>query len=231
MEDDVTFDVAGLHADDVGWTAGATVELKVSNSDDPVLYRDYDDKKINDVGENPDWEDAQDDVGSGDDTNTGYSSSYGCDYNAEYDYCTDTGWCSAGSGEFEIGMCGHRWCCCAPDTTTETPIDTGDGGSYGCDYNAEYDYCTDTGWCSAGSGEFEIGMCGHRWCCCAPEGAETSSTPPSTSVTSTNTGYSSSYGCDYNAEYDYCTDTGWCLAGSGEFEIGMCGHRWCCCAP
>ena len=47
-------------------------------------------------------------------TNTGYSSSYGCDYNAEYDYCTDTGWCSAGSGEFEIGMCGHRWCCCAP---------------------------------------------------------------------------------------------------------------------
>ena len=29
-------------------------------------------------------------------------------------------------------------------------------------------------------------------------------------IISTNTGYSSSYGCDYNAEYDYCTDTGTC---------------------
>ncbi len=116
-------------------------------------------------------------------------------------------------------------------STSVTSTNTGYSSSYGCDYNAEYDYCTDTGTCSTRSGEFGIGMCGHRWCCCAPEGAETSSTPPSTSVTSTNTGYSSSYGCDYNAEYDYCTDTGWCSAGSGEFEIGMCGHRWCCCAP
>ena len=49
-------------------------------------------------------------------------------------------------------------------------------------------------------------------------------------IISTNTG-SSSYGCDYNAQYDYCTDTGTCSERSGEFGIGMCGHRWCCCAP
>ena len=114
---------------------------------------------------------------------------------------------------------------------TVTSTNTGYSSSYGCDYNAEYDYCTDTGTCTTRSGEFGIGMCGHRWCCCAPEGSETSSTPSSTSVTSTNTGYSDTYGCDNNAEYDYCTDTGWCSAGSGQFEIGMCGHRWCCCAP
>ena len=117
------------------------------------------------------------------------------------------------------------------------PISTNTGPStYGCDYNAEYDYCTDTGTCTTRTGPGENGMCGHRWCCCAPADT-TSQTPPSTPTssttppaTSTNTG-SSSYGCDYNAEYDYCTDTGTCTTRSGEFGIGMCGHRWCCCAP
>ena len=108
--------------------------------------------------------------------------------------------------------------------------------TYGCDYNAEYDYCTDTGTCTTRTDATGVGMCGHRWCCCAPADT-TTQTPPSTPTssttppaTSTNTG-SSSYGCDYNAEYDYCTDTGTCTTRSGEFEIGMCGHRWCCCAP
>lgn len=128
-------------------------------------------------------------------TNTG-SSSYGCDYNAEYDYCTDTGTCTTRTGSDGIGMCGHRWCCCAPETTTQTPEFV--------DNTPDCSYCTDG--CSA----------------CPTT---------TTTVISTNTGYSSSYGCDYNAEYDYCTDTGWCSERSGEFGIGMCGHRWCCCAP
>jgi len=175
-------------------------------------------------------------------TNTGTSSTYGCGYNAEYDYCTDTGTCTTRTDATAVGMCGHRWCCCAPDTTstttTTTPSTTtttyvtspNTGNSpNGCGYNAEFDYCTDTGTCTTRSGEFGIGVCGHRWCCCAPEGAETPSTP-STSVTSPNPG-PSHYGCDYNAEYDYCTDTGTCTTRSGEFGIGMCGHRWCCCAP
>lgn len=104
---------------------------------------------------------------------------------------------------------------------------------YGCDYNAEYDYCTDTGTCTTRTGPNGIGMCGHRWCCCAPVGTETSSTPSTTSsttVTSTNTGTSDTYGCDYNAEYDYCSDTGTCTTRTGPNGIGMCGHRWCCCA-
>ncbi len=180
-----------------------------------------------------DEEEDQDDVVGRISTNTG-PSTYGCDYNAEYDYCTDMGTCTTRTDASGIGMCGHRWCCCAPITVTSTTPSTSvtstntGSSSYGCDYNAEYDYCTDTGTCTTRSGEFGIGMCGHRWCCCAP--ITVTSTTPSTSVTSTNTG-SSSYGCDYNAEYDYCTDTGTCTTRSGEFGIGMCGHRWCCCAP
>ena len=109
------------------------------------------------------------------------------------------------------------------ETNNQNIISTNTGSSsYGCGYNAKYDYCTDTGTCTTRTDATGIGMCGHRWCCCAPA---------TTSVTSTNTGYSSSYGCDYNAEYDYCTDTGTCTTRSGEFGIGMCGHRWCCCAP
>ena len=48
-------------------------------------------------------------------------------------------------------------------------------------------------------------------------------------IISTNTG-PSIYLCDYNAEYDYCTDTGTCTTRTGPNEVGMCGHRWCCCA-
>ena len=114
-------------------------------------------------------------------------------------------------------------------TNSENIISTNTGSStYGCDYNAEYDYCTDTGTCTTRTDATGVGMCGHRWCCCAPAGTETSSTP-STSVTSTNTG-PSTYGCAYNAEYDYCTDTGTCTTLTGSGEVGMCGHRWCCCA-
>ena len=132
------------------------------------------------------------------------------------------------------------------ETSDETPdeitnpyiMSTNTGSStYGCDYNAEYDWCSDTGTCTTRTGSDGIGMCGHRWCCCAPATSTTTTTSTTsttttttTNVTSTNTG-SSSYGCDYNAEYDYCTDTGTCTTRSGEFGIGMCGHRWCCCAP
>ncbi|MCE2402092.1 hypothetical protein J4G08_14555 [Candidatus Poribacteria bacterium] len=201
MEDDVTFDVAGLHADDVGWTAGATVELKVSNSDDPVLYRDYDDKEINYVGENPDWEDAQDDVGSGDDTIAAdpppTPSLAACGIHEDWQsgdhswvavnswsmHCTSHGFYACESHNHSLQASCYEtnsngdYCTvtsfyACESHTHEYPnsddTDTGDGGSYGCDYNAEYDYCTDTGWCLAGSGQFEIGMCGHRWCCCAP---------------------------------------------------------------
>lgn len=49
-------------------------------------------------------------------------------------------------------------------------------------------------------------------------------------IISTNTG-DSFYGCGYNAEYDYCTDTGTCTTRTNATGIGICGHRWCCCAP
>ena len=113
-----------------------------------------------------------------------------------------------------------------------TIISTNTGSSsYGCGYNAEYDYCTDTGTCTTRTNATGIGMCGHRWCCCAPETTPTTTTTTTPTVVSTNTGYSSTYGCDYNAEYDYCTDTGSCTTRTGSGEVGMCGHRWCCCAP
>ena len=60
-ERNITFDVAGLPANHVGWTASATIELKRSVGD-PFIKRDYDDKKIIDLGENPDWKDKQGDV-------------------------------------------------------------------------------------------------------------------------------------------------------------------------
>ena len=116
-------------------------------------------------------------------------------------------------------------------TTNPVIISTNTGPStYGCDHNSEHDYCTDTGTCGSPSDFNTNGLCGHRWCICAAAGTETSTTPLSTPVTSTNTG-PSIYGCDYNAEYDYCTDTGTCTTRTGSGEVGMCGHRWCCCAP
>lgn len=61
-------------------------------------------------------------------------------------------------------------------------------------------------------------------------GTNSQNTTNSENIISTNTG-SSTYGCDYNAEYDWCSDTGTCTTRTGSDGIGMCGHRWCCCAP
>ena len=47
-------------------------------------------------------------------------------------------------------------------------------------------------------------------------------------IISTNTG-PSSYGCDHNAEHDYCTDTGTCGSATDSSTNGLCGHRWCIC--
>ncbi len=51
----------------------------------------------------------------------------------------------------------------------------------------------------------------------------------STTIISTNTG-PSSYGCDHNSQYDYCTDTGNCGQPTDSHTNGLCGHRWCICA-
>ena len=195
-------------------------------------------------------------------TNTGLSSN-GCDYNAEYDYCSDTGSCTTTSDPSSNGPCGHRWCLCANYNGSETSGDTSNNGgdtsedtssntiistntglsSNGCDYNAEYDYCSDTGSCTTTSDPSSNGSCGHRYCLCANyNGSETSgdtsnngddsSTSEDTSsntIISTNTGFSSN-GCDYNAEYDYCSDTGSCTTTSDPSSNGPCGHRYCLCA-
>lgn len=44
---------------DIAWTASATIEIKVSLAD-PIIYRDFDNKEMNEHNENDEWEDDQD---------------------------------------------------------------------------------------------------------------------------------------------------------------------------
>ena len=162
-------------------------------------------------------------------TNTG-SSSYGCDYNSEYDYCSDTGTCGSSTDSSTNGLCGHRWCLCpAADSSTDDSsgdsniLSTNTGSSsYGCDYNSEYDYCSDTGTCGSSTSSDGIGLCGHRYCLCPAADSSDDG------ILSTNTG-SSSYGCYYISEHDYCSDTGTCGSSTSSDGIGLCGHRYCLC--
>jgi hypothetical protein len=136
----------------------------------------------------------------------------------------------------------------SPDETSTTVtssngiISTNTGlSSNGCDYNAEYDYCSDTGSCTTTSDPYSNGSCGHRHCLCANHngsetsedtsnnGGDTSEDTSSNTIISTNTGLSSN-GCDYNAEHDYCSDTGSCTTTSDPYSNGPCGHRYCLCA-
>jgi hypothetical protein len=57
-------------------------------------------------------------------------------------------------------------------------------------------------------------------------GGQTTTNPV---IISTNTGSSLEHGCDYNADQDYCTDTGTCGSPSDFNTNGLCGHRWCIC--
>ena len=167
---------------------------------------------------------------------------YGCHNIAENDWCSDDGTCTTRSDASSDGPCGHRWCLCANYNGSETSDDTSNNGddsstsedtssntiistntgfsSNGCDYNAEYDYCSDTGSCTTTSDPYSNGSCGHRHCLCANH---------NDSIISTNTGPSEN-GCDYNAERDYCTDAGSCATTSDPSSNGPCGHRYCLCA-
>ena len=174
-------------------------------------------------------------------TNTG-SSSYGCDHNSEYDYCSDIGTCGSETDSNANGLCGHRWCLCPAtdssidDSSGDSSIlstNTGVSDTYGCDYVSEYDYCSDTGNCGSPTESDGIGLCGHRYCLCAADSTDDSSIDDSSedsSILSTNTGVSDTYGCDYMSEYDYCSDTGNCGSPTGSNDIGLCGHRYCLCA-
>ena len=166
---------------------------------------------------------------------------YGCHNIAENDWCSDDGTCTTRSDASSDGPCEHRWCLCAnyngnggtsddtsnnggdtsEDTSSNTIISTNTGlSSNGCDYNAEHDYCSDTGSCTTTSDPYSNGSCGHRHCLCANH---------NDSIISTNTGPSEN-GCDYNAERDYCTDAGSCTTTSDPASNGPCGHRYCLCA-
>ncbi len=170
---------------------------------------------------------------SGDDsnilsTNTGYSSSHGCDYNSEHDYCSDTGTCGSQTSFDGIGLCGHRWCLCpADDSSSILSTNTGVSDTYGCHYISERDYCSDTGTCGSQTSSDGIGLCGHRYCLCPA--TDDSSTDDSSSILSTNTGVSDTYGCHYISERDYCSDTGTCGSQTSSDGIGLCGHRYCLC--
>ena len=168
------------------------------------------------------------------------STSYGCNNVVEHDWCSDDGTCTTRSDASSDGPCGHRWCLCANYNGSETSGDTSNNGgdtsedtssntiistntglsSNGCDYNAEHDYCSDTGSCTTTSDPYSNGSCGHRHCLCANH---------NDSIISTNTGPSEN-GCDYNAERDYCTDAGSCATTSDPSSNGPCGHRYCLCA-
>ncbi len=102
------------------------------------------------------------------------------------------------------------------------PISTNTGPStYGCNYNSEHDYCSDSGTCGSPTDSSTNGLCGHRWCLC-PAAADSN-------ILSTNTGTSETYGCNYVSESDYCSDTGSCGSPTDSSTNGLCGHRWCLC--
>ena len=166
-------------------------------------------------------------------TNTG-SSSYGCSYNSEYDYCTDTGTCGSWTDSSTNGLCGHRWCQCpsssnsgtSGNTNSNTIISTNTGtSSNGCDYNAEYDYCSDTGSCTTTSDSTSNGVCGHRYCLCANSNGSSTSGDGDDEGTTANT-----YGCGQSEYADYCNDQGSCTIGSSSgVPSEECGENYCCC--
>ncbi len=157
-------------------------------------------------------------------TNTG-SSSYGCDYNAEYDYCTDTGTCTTRTDATGVGMCGHRWCCCpaAPSEDTSTSDDT----TTSVDNSPDCDSCT-TGGCSACPITYACGVhsghpsnaSGHSAAGCGTSGHYACD---SSDHSAASCGHASHYACDglthvqeqcttTNANGDRCTYTFWrCL--------------------
>ncbi len=64
VEEDLTFVIEprkkiNFDTDNIGWTASATIELIDSAGNVSPPIRDYDEKKIGEEEENPDWEDAQ----------------------------------------------------------------------------------------------------------------------------------------------------------------------------